>query len=255
MTSPFDSSRSKIARGKKHFKDLQDEIRAFEHNAVHAMTAERDPKVAGGLVHKIKLRPIPNVLADIASDAACNLRDALDHAVYASAVVSGKTNPRCTAFPFGRNLKNLETKGLGRCQDAPEDVRALLLSFKPYKGGNSILWALSQVSNTSKHIVLIPMGVTASQIAFKAVSVGRGHQVLDPPRWDAANNEIVLATSWEDSDFHCNVEVTFSIAFDEIDIVKGKPAVAVFSIFTDIVETIVAAIEAETRRLFPAAFQ
>jgi hypothetical protein len=253
--SPFDSSRSKIARGKKHIKDLQEEIRTFELSALHCMTAESDPTNADALLHKVKLNPVPRLLSDIASDAACNLRDALDHAVYAASQASGKVRPKNAAFPFSGSRAHFEQNGMGRCKDAPSEIKTLLYSFKPYKGGNNLLWALSVISNTNKHVVLVPMGVGASNRVVQATSVGRGHTVFDPPDWDAANSEIVLASSWSDSDFHCNVEVTFSVAFDEVEFVKGKPAFAVFEVFTHIVESIVSTIEAETRSLFPTAFQ
>jgi hypothetical protein len=67
--------------------------------------------------------------------------------------------------------------------------------------------------------------------------------------WNRDKNEIIVATSSADSDFKGNFKATFDIAFDEIEIVEGKPVIGVLNKLTSIVESILLAIEADSRRL------
>jgi hypothetical protein len=100
-----------MARGKKHVSNFNKAVKIFEHKAAYAQVAEPDPEDSNFLLHKIKFKPVPSVVEDIASDAIYNLRAALDHAVYASAVVSGNTKPKHAAFPFKRCLTQLKASG------------------------------------------------------------------------------------------------------------------------------------------------
>jgi hypothetical protein len=134
MADPLESARLKLARGKKHVDDLKAELRAF--NDTHPYEKVIEPNLeAFGQVHlKVKLtKPIPKSITVIVGDAACNLRDALDHAVYGIAAANGST-PKEAYFPFARNSASFENTLKGRCRDVPQEIYPVFPSAKAIPG-------------------------------------------------------------------------------------------------------------------------
>jgi hypothetical protein len=72
----------------------------------------------------------------------------------------------------------------------------------------------------------------------------------------SSNGEIIFAFGSPEIGPDYDVHLTFDIAFGEssIDVISGQPAIAVLDDMIRIVESILLAIEAETRRIFPGAF-
>jgi hypothetical protein len=99
---------------------------------------------------------------------------------------------------------------------------------------------------------LVPVGIEA--VHGRIQSSGPGH-IFSPVRWDRANDEIIVARSpVSNSDFNCNIDVTYFVSFDEGEFIRGKQAVAFLNALPGEVERVVLAIEAETRRLYPSSF-
>ena len=75
-----------------------------------------------------------------------------------------------------------------------------------------------------------------------------------PPRFNRSKNEVVYAECPPEIEPQYNFHVAVDIAFGEVDIIGSHPVLRVLKAMVSIVEGILAAIEAETRRLFPSAF-
>ena len=146
MADPFESSKLKIARAREHVQDLERRISGFVKNNPYKSVVEADSKSIDKIIHKIKfVKSLPPILTVVVGEAANSLREALDNAGYAVAVASGRIKPRHCAFPFAGSLTEFETNALGRCKDIPQEIVALFARFKPYKGGNDLLWALNGI--------------------------------------------------------------------------------------------------------------
>ena len=108
-------------------------------------------------LHKIVLRrQLPDSIADITADDISNLRSALDIAAYTVAVASGVQNPKNCAFLFAGSLAQMKN-ALGRSKGLPATMQSLFVRFRPYLGGDGILWALNEMCNTDKHKMLRPI--------------------------------------------------------------------------------------------------
>jgi hypothetical protein len=117
------------------------------------------------------LEPIPVELAVIAGDVLHNLRGVLDHLVYQLACVQigEPAEPyKWAAFPIGEDEARYKTrrddcvghKKVGRLNDS---AIAAIDGLKPYKGGNTLLWQLSELNNVDKHrLVLTPAAALTS---------------------------------------------------------------------------------------------
>jgi hypothetical protein len=248
MTDPFESSRRKFARAEKHFADLQGEIHAFNETDPYERIAEPHPDRPTHVVEKFRMtREIPASIADKTADIIISLRSALDNAGYAIALAAGVKEPKHSAFPFAGSVANM-TNALGRSKDIPEKIHPLFCGFQPYKGGNDLLWALNEVANTDKHRMIIPIG--QSMVRYGANVKGTGFFSMPNPHvWDRAKNEMVLIELGPGTTYHYDFNFTFFIAFKDIEFIDGQPIVRILNQLGSIVERILTAMEAESKRL------
>ncbi len=160
MTNALASPKRTLNRAKHHILDLHQRVAAFLIQKPYAGVVEFDSTTTKYL-HKLKLtKPFPDDFATIAADAAGNLRDVLDQVGYAVAVAAGATDPDYGAFfPFCGREADFEHVAKDRCKFIPHDILTLFRSFKPYKGGNDLLWALNRICNTKKHKLIVPISM------------------------------------------------------------------------------------------------
>jgi len=254
MPNPFDSSRRKIAWAEENlFPDLDRRIREFHSLNPYAKVVEPDPQTSDWEIHKIKLvQPFPEAFGNITSDIVVNLRSALDNAGYAIAVATGKPDARNCAFPFANDVGNMG-RSIGRSADLPKEIQSLFCGFQPYRGGDDLLWALNELCNGNKHKFVTPMQTVLWRGRASVQGFGRPFSMPDPHKWDSANDEMVVVrfgpivvpdATWDyDFDF-----ISF-VAFNEIPVVVGQPVLGVLYNLCLKVESILLAIEAESRRL------
>lgn len=254
MADPFESSRRKLARAKKHILDLERRIGDFIKKNPCTKVVERDLQRAKE-IHKIKLVKrvprSPSSFEDFASDAVLNMRATLDHAGYAVAVAANpaRKNPTCTAFPFARSAAELENAIKGRSKDIPKEILALFRSFKPYKGGNNLLCALNEICNAEKHKIVTPAALTISTRGAMNV---RGTGDWSTPAqavWDSSKNEMVLIEAALDAQVEYDLEFFTLVIFDEIDAIRGEQVLGTLNALAGEVERVLLAIEAESRRI------
>lgn len=254
MGDPFEGSRLKIKRSKEHIRDLEAKIKAFIDSEPYRCVTEPDPNAPNYLFHKIKLvKPLPRSLAVIAGEVVNALREALDGCGYTIAVLSGKADAQYCAFPFAGSCAEFERSSHGRCKDLPKEIFALFRGFKPYKGGNNLLWALNQISIVNKHRTILNSVVIGlermGQIHVDGARVGAPFyfQPLILSSWDRVKQEVTFAIT--NLGLTVKRDITFFVAFDEIEIVGGKEAVPVLYELVREVEGILLAVETESRRL------
>lgn len=247
MADIFDSSRRTIARAKQHIADLDKRVSAFNETKPYAHVVE--PDTAGNHLHKVKMTSrIPEDFSDIASDAVNNLRASLDQAGYSIAVALGKVEPRNAYFPFADSAANLESIIKRRCKDLPNEILALFRSFKPYKGGDDLLWTLNRICNTNKHRLLAPIGIGASGMHVRHLS-GSGNFSIPVPKWDSGKNEIVFLVVGADTEVKYDLNISFGVSFNEIDTVQGLPTIGVLNAMADSVSVIFERIRAKAFKM------
>ncbi|MGA2590105.1 MAG: hypothetical protein ABSH32_09335 [Bryobacteraceae bacterium] len=248
MNDPFEGSRRKLARGEYHLEILKRDIDAFFKENPYERVIEPNPELPGYVDWKIRIsKPVPEHLAETIGDVATNLRAALDHAVYAFAIAGGRTKPREAYFPISGSADAFEPNMKGRCRDVPQEIYPILRMFKPYKGGNDLLWALNEVCLRDKHILLMPI--------CNGAVVNKGKVVCNPAdvrfpadaTWHRGNNEIVFFSAKAEAQLYYDLKVTAFIAFDEIEVIRGKPVCGFFDSAARAVEIAIAAIEGRAR--------
>ena len=250
MTNAFDSSRRKFDWAKRHLANLKRQLSDFNKTNKCGFFTEPDPNRPDHTIYKMRLKEqIPNGVAELTGDVVDNLRSALDHAMFATAVAAGRPNAREAYFPFSRSAPDFEGHLKGRCRDVPQEIYPLLRRFEPYKGGSDALYALNVVCVANKHKLVIPCA-SASFSAGLSVKATGFMEMPYTPVWDSTKNEMILCTVGpQTQQLYGESQFAVYVAFGEIDIVGGQPVIPTLDLFTDMVETIINEIEAETRRL------
>ena len=248
MAGPLDGSRYCVSRGREHILALQSEIEAFFRSDPFASVTEVDGSSHED-IHKIKLvKAMPESLCGIAFDAVSNLRAALDQAGHAIGVGSGAKG-RCSAFPFGDTLSEVESRAKGGSKDIPVPMFGLMVASGPYGGGNDLLWALNKLCNLHKHEIVIPVAIYTGSGYIKEAQFSAVKKFVFPPKWDPARQEMVLAVVPHGSAGNWNMEIETVIAIAKVEGVVGKPAVMVLNGIANVVERIVNTLETEGMRL------
>ena len=240
LADPFETSEFSIAWAKDHITELDREIDTFL-NDDDARTIVTEPSV-NGTYHLLKikfLKPMPRPLRGHASDAAINLRNALDQAMFAVAGSHGYFPIRDSKSAFDDAMRDVSKR-------IPNEIADIVRNSEPYKGRNDLLWALNRLVNTKKHGILRPV---TSANTLKIEGFALGILFWNPPRWDSDKNEMILARIPTGTNFDIDLEATFFITFNEIESLDGKEVLTVLNEFVNIVEGIVMAIKAESKRI------
>lgn len=217
------------------------------------MLIASDPDEPRHEIHKIRFeRGIPENLIDEVGEAVHQVRSALDNACFAIASATcGNPTPLHAHFPFGGTSVEFENNMRGRCKDVPEKLFPIFRAFKPYKGGDDVLWALNRVAIADKHTLL--RVELASQLG-NVTGTGGIRKLLVNPSWDSAKNEIEIGTFIKNSGVHYKAEIGLTIAFDKIDVIEGEPIPKVLDYWVDKADRIISALEAAALCVFPDIF-
>jgi len=223
MTSdPFSSARYSVKHAKRHIEDVERQIRGFHASNPYRHVVE--PNVAMRFKsHKIKLvNDLPESLAGTVFDAANCLRSSLDQIGFAVAVAVGKDG-RHAHFPFGDEDRSSAVSRLTtRCSDLPFEVQETMLSFKPYKRGNRLLWAINELANTNKHETIVQPTPTPGF----AIIRGKRYEGIEPAgflQWDRAKNEMEIWRTPVDSADIVQFHGAFDLAFADVEGIPGRP--------------------------------
>ncbi len=249
MTDSFHDAKIRFSRAKEHFIDLQKRIKVFFETKPYKFIIDTDSE--GWVhVHKIKFtKPFPDDFTAVATDVVDNLRCALDLAWYAAAVLSGSIDRRGNAyFPFADSKIEFEKMIKRGFNNFCPGILTLLRAFKPYKGGNNLLWALNRICVTNKHEMLAPAAIKVD-MGFPYVRVRQGRTEIITPKWDRRNNEIIFFITFKDDKIDYNLKFALDIAFDKIEIVGGQPVIAILYKLIGLVEKIITLTERRTHSL------
>jgi hypothetical protein len=192
MPDPFYSAKRTLERAKFHFRDFEARITALAHQKKGTYLIERDIKGLNNR-HKIKFdKTFFDEAPSVVFDCLNNLRATLYHSIYASCVASKGHGIEFefTAFVFVKAPEFLTERINGAARDAPQEIKALIRTFKPYKGGNIVVWNLHRLCNLRKHAILMPIAAEGL-----GVHLPRGITILLRHKWVPENHEIEILDS------------------------------------------------------------
>lgn len=236
-----------------HASDLIEHAQRIVENFVKNQKISRQvyrDALTGEYVHcgKVIGPEFPPKAENLLKDAAGNLRDALDHAVYSAALSIQGGVPINTGFPFSRDSEAVKKALLGKkLSGNPPEIRQLLESFQPYQGGNEVLWSLYQIRNASTHRFVVPVGVAAI-----SGDLGISHGVITSgsfgySRWHPEKQEVEYLRIGPGSTINYQVQISMQVVFEQPESIAGKPVIPTLLLMAQEVKRVVESIECETQ--------
>ena len=247
----LESPKRRLKRAKQKIRRLEKRIDRFFKSKLGRRVTEVDSR--GVTTHAFNFdRKIPDGCADAAVEAIEAMRSALDQCGYAVAVKAGITEPKNAYFPFADNPTDLNANVKSRCKDLPPEISALFRSFDSHEGGNYPLWALNELCNANKHRLLMPVGITGGGVGVNHMmlrSSDTGAIKIPVPTFDREKNQIVIGTAGPGAHLEYDVSLSFYVAFDEFNGVKGGPAVGILDRIAQEVDRVIKSTETECRKM------
>jgi hypothetical protein len=247
---PFYSARLRIARAQEHLKDLEIRIDGFFQKKPYTRIVEPDPD---GLHDLLKIRlteRFPFRWRILATEVIEHARASLDHATWATAYLNTRNrNLEFAVFPFVKNPAKLAERIKGVCKDCPPEIQALLATFKPYKGGNDLLYLMNDMCNLSKHVLVAFMARAWAGAQMHGFAGPDQIELIDPLILDPMKNEIAYARVSSHLHFEHDVDFTIFPTLDYREITIGDPAVMILGAMIHTADKIISEIEAESRRI------
>ncbi|WP_158118923.1 hypothetical protein [Vibrio metoecus] len=141
MSTALDSAKEMLTDAQNLLKELDESLALFFKSSPYRTVIEYNFK-NGSNIHKIKLtQDIPGSVRSKTRHIASDIRGALDYIGYAAALSSGKNNPKKAMFPFAKSIDEESNVRNKNCKDLPEEIFKEFWGFKPYIGGDDILWS------------------------------------------------------------------------------------------------------------------
>lgn len=247
MSENLNSASEMLDDAYTQIRELEGQVAEFFGSRPYQRVVEHSVKTRSD-THKIKLtRQIPGQIRSRTRHIASDIRSSLDHIGYASAIATGKPNPRRTYFPFARSADEVGNVKKRNCQDLPDNIFNVFWGFKPYLGGDDILWALNELANCNKHRSVVPVGhgLAGGQMMHNFSCDGMCHDMAFPPRWNTEKSEAILCVVDSTANTHYSLQLGFDICFGEVDVLKGKPVIPVLKYFEKLARDIIQAVKSE----------
>jgi hypothetical protein len=168
------SAERKFARGVEQMKLLGREVHAFENRAAYVFRLEvesRTPRTIRYRCLATEREPPSEEWPLLAGDAIQNIRNSLDHVVWACAEKS--VRGRDTAFPICTDPDKFQSAAKKKLRGVPEVVRASIEKWQPYRTwpddpARDLLAQLHKLSNNDKHRALTTVATAVRTEAIGA---------------------------------------------------------------------------------------
>jgi len=274
MNEIYSSYRLKVARAKQLIDELQEAVSTFFAGKPFSVYIEDDAGT-GLRLWKVKVREeIPVMWSAVVGDVVHNLRSALDLLAVQIVRHCEPTRKKFAEvqFPIASD-ENWFEKGLERRMGRiSPDAKKVIREMKPYKGGNSRFYELSEINNIDKHRAVILVGGAQSSFGmawelfdvYENREIGTGivksiSTVPRPPKvfhidselsqrkFPIVDGSILLSNPYRSvvDDLH---EFRFDVAFGADQIFDGEFLIPTLRELCSFVETIIE--EAEVKILF-----
>lgn len=250
MQAPLFNAKYSIRNAERHIEAVIAELRKFDESCNYAHVTEPHAE-SGGVVHKLKPTIlVPEFLSGMVFDVIINLRSALDQLGHTVAVAAGfGPKPNYAGFPFGDSETDLKSREGGACKQIPKVIFDYLASYKPYKGGDDVLWSLNKIANSHKHHFIVKSAGIANVSLMWDIYIKSGRDFNFPPKWDPDKDEMVFGVTPEASDFNGQVQITTTVSLFQSDAGIAYPVHPYLATAAKRVTQIVTGVEEKAREI------
>lgn len=179
----------KLARASNHLEHLQAAIATWLNGGHYRIWTEEDPHRADYFSIRATAEPMPiEPYATLIGDVLHNMRNSLDHMVYAIASKNPHTFTQYVAehseFPIYGDKRSegataVETRYVPAFAEKigglPPQAQTVIKSLQPYHRGNDFashpLWKLFELCNIDKHRLLISAFFSSHGLGFRPIDI------------------------------------------------------------------------------------
>ncbi|PJK29325.1 hypothetical protein [Minwuia thermotolerans] len=199
---------------------LDQKLRGFLDQKPYRLRPVPDPE-GRGLIYFFKTAaPVPRSIGVQTGAIIHAQRSALDLLACALAERNGHREPSDTYFPFAKSEQGLADKRTRKkFRRLSEADQAAILGFRPFRGGNALLYALHHLDLTDKHRKLLVCGIERGDAHVS----GNGHIRLIA-LWDGPYTDGDPVARW-DADEGLQLNITLSVSLADVPDI-GRPPVA-----------------------------
>jgi len=248
---PFESPKLLVESARSDIQDFSQSCDSFLA-CCYGVPVEKYDKVNKQNVIKYQVKQrIPGKLRVKASNIINNLRHALDQAVNCAAIELGAIK-RNNYFPFASNIDEFEKAIKDKCRTVHPALLPLIRSFKPYKGGDDLLYSLTRLAGANKHQVMLRVDMNLTHFIMNdLISQFTGPGSCGFLDWDHKRQEIEIARIQHGGLIKCNPRGRFPlfISFGEESVDSSAPSSVFLGTILPKVEIVINAIEAETIKI------
>ena len=247
---PFDSPLLLIGAAEKDINEVKAFCESFTKSCEYAVIKHFDAKTKETVIRLRLKDAIPGTLRVQVSRVINDLRHALDQAVCDGSVMLGAASATDTYFPFGSDATNFPSMVKKNCRKVRQDLLDFIVQFKPYYGGDDILWALNRMTGRNKHQRLLGVTPESKGLILRAEGLNiKGPMSFTPHNWNDTRNQLEFARIGEGGHLEMQLDIPLQIVIGTADVVGGQPLHAVLDQFLSKAKGIVFGIKAETARL------
>lgn len=202
-------------------------------------TDDTHPETGKKFIKLRCIKPLPLFFNAEVGAIINSLRSSLDLLAHALATRNGKGAMHHRHFPIYNSIYDFidPVKGLEPIKWLSDDEKRIIKSLKPYAGGNDRLFTLHHLDILRKHIRLLGVRITPTNISVHPQTWVQGWSM--PSIWGGFKEDTIIA-SVPINATKCDFNITFDITFDERAVTTpGKSVVELLNDFASLATEIV----------------
>ncbi|MFG1226017.1 hypothetical protein [Xanthobacter wiegelii] len=249
MTEPFEDSLLLVAEAKSKFDTLCSMMKEFAESKPSKYRFEKRPETNETWHFQRVVKQFPPRARSVMSGAIGDLRHALDMATCESARLLGASAGHQTYFPFANSFDELEPTIRKRCKHVRPEILDIIRGWKPYKGGDDDLHAITRLAGIGKHRELLkvsPRPQFGRHADFNFSGVQHINYIFDIGSDRDDEFLFAITSPIAGKIFNITMEVSHVLRFGDVADMKGRGALEFLDDSTAKIGSIVAAIKAET---------
>jgi hypothetical protein len=224
LLPPFVAPRLKLQQARRHIDELDREMASFLARRPFRLVIEQQQEWHAWT---LRLREqVPLEWSAVMGDAVHNLRSALDLLACDLVRINGE-NTKGVHFPFSADAKEFRRQIRDKKLDrAGPDIVALVMSLKPYRGGNLSLRAIHDLDIQDKHQALIPVANVVE--APGGILVWGGHPNKIPDWQSRVTHDgqiLVMMPAVGNLAIGDEIAASFTLAFAETEPMAGREVI------------------------------
>lgn len=247
-TDPFYTAKLAVTAAKVKIAELEPLIESVTKGS-NFKPFTNDDRATGERVYKLRIvADIPDEAETLATDIITNLRGGLDKAMNAATKALGQSSPKYTNFPHAPDEKQLKgqlASDRGLFRDIPAELHPYIMGLRPYRGGNELLYAFMRRSNPAKHENILTLETRPAGLGISSNGVFNRLGFV----WNEAKTELECLRTPLGHPFQGNMQIPFYITFSAAPPLGSKEFIPASNEIAEMVDGIIAGVEAETARL------